>query len=208
LNLDDPRLLELAKDADTFIDTAVRYVGGDENNATDVKQMTEQVLNLIAVGARSAWVAHHSGKSFASATEITLENCARGSTEFAASLTNAIGIVQLDKDKNFIHFHFIDGRDMDEPVADMHLEGRPYLFDTGNFKVTENVERFKGRNNKSGPKTDPDRQAKIDFVRSVDGSLQEKADAVNEKFGSKHAKSTVSEWLKDFDANNEQEATQ
>jgi hypothetical protein len=149
------------------------------------------------------WVAHHSGKSFASATEITLENCARGSTEFAASLTNAIGIVQLDKDKNLIHFHFIDGRDMDEPATDMHLQGRPYLSQIGNFQVTENVERFKGRNNKSGPKNDPDRQAKIDFAKSLDGSLQDKATAVNEKFGSKHSKSTVSEWLKGFDQDQE-----
>jgi hypothetical protein len=199
LSLNDSQLLELVKDADIFIDTAVRYVEGDENNATDVKDMTEQILNLIALGARSMWVAHHSGKSFASATDITLENCARGSTEFAASLTNAIGIVQLDKDKNLIHFHFIDGRDMDEPVQDMHLLGRPYLSTTGNFQVTENVERFKGRNPKKGRPADPDKQAKIDLAKSIDGSLQEKADAVYEKFGTKHAKSTVSEWLKDFD---------
>lgn len=203
LNLDNEELLALAKGADIFIDTAIRYVDGDENNATDVKQMTEKILNLIAAGARSMWVAHHSGKSFASATEITLENCARGSTEFAASLTNAIGIVQLDKDKNLIHFHFIDGRDMDEPATDMHLQGRPYLSQIGNFQVTENVERFKGRNNKSGPKNDPDRQAKIDFAKSLDGSLQDKATAVNEKFGSKHSKSTVSEWLKGFDQDQE-----
>jgi hypothetical protein len=31
---------------------------------------------------------------------------------------------------------------------------------------------------------------------TVNGSLQDKADAVNEKFGSKHSKSTVGEWLK------------
>lgn len=206
LNLESPELLELAKGADIFIDTAIRYVEGDENNATDVKQMTEKILNLLAAGARSMWVAHHSGKSFASATEITLENCARGSTAFAASLTNAIGIVQLDKDKNLIHFHFIDGRDMDEPATDMHLQGRPYLNQIGNFQVTENVERFKGRNNKVGPKSNPDKQAKIDFAKSAPGSLQDKADAVNEKFASKHSKSTVSGWLKEFDSNQEVKA--
>ncbi|HWO27988.1 MAG TPA: AAA family ATPase [Candidatus Acidoferrum sp.] len=199
LGLDNTELLKLAEGTDIFIDTAIRYVEGDENNATDVKVMTEKILNLLAMGARSMWVAHHSGKSFSSATEITLENCARGSTEFAASLTNAIGIVQMDKDKNLIHFHYIDGRDMNEPAADMHLQGRPCLSQIGNFQVTENVERFKGRNNKSGPKTDPIRQAKIDFAKTVDGSLQDKANAVNEKFGSKHSKSTISEWGKEFD---------
>jgi hypothetical protein len=197
LNLDAPELLAMTKGADIFIDTAIRYMEGDENSSGDVKVLTENILNLLAMGARSMWVAAHSGKSFASATEITLENCARGSSEFAAALTNAIGVVQLDKEKNLIHFHFIDGRDMDEPVADMHLQGRPYLYDTGNFQVTENVEPFKGRNSKSGPKDDPARQSKIDFAKSVDGSYQEKAAAVNEKFGSKHSKSTISEWLKE-----------
>lgn len=197
LNLDNTELLTLANGADIFIDTAIRYLEGNENDAGDVKQMTEKSLNLLSAGARSMWVAHHSGKQFASATEMTLENCSRGSTEFTAALTNAIGMCQLDKDKNLIHFHFIDGRDMDEPATDMHLQGRPYLSQIGNFQVTENVERFKGRNNKPGPRTDPDRQAKIDFAKSLDGSLQVKADAVNEKFGSKHSKSTVSEWLKE-----------
>src|SRR5579871_967032 len=196
LNLDDPRLLELARESDIFIDTAVRYVDGDENSATDVKDMTEKILNLLALGARSSWVAHHSGKTFASATEITLENCARGSTEFAASLTNAIGIVQLDKDTNHIHVHYIDGRDMDEPMRDLHLTGRPYLYETGNFKVTENVDRFKGRNPKAGPKSDPDKQAKIDFAKTIPGSLQKVTDEVNKQFGSKHSKSTMSDWLK------------
>ena len=121
LKLDDPKLFELAKGSDVFIDTAVRYLEGDENSSGDVKVLTENILNLLAMGARSMWVAHHSGKSFASATEITLENCARGSSEFAAALTNAIGVVQMDKDTNLVHFHFIDGRDMDEPVKDMHL---------------------------------------------------------------------------------------
>jgi len=200
LNLDDAELLKLANNADIFIDTAIRYLEGNENDAGDVKQMTEKSLNLLAVGARSTWVAHHSGKQFASATEMTLENCSRGSTEFTAALTNAIGMCQLDKDKNLIHFHFIDGRDMDEPAADMQLQGRPYLSQVGNFQVTENVERFKGRNNKSGPK-DLDRQAKIDFAKSLDDgsrSIQDIRIEVNNRFGTSHVKSTIGEWLEPF----------
>jgi hypothetical protein len=207
LNLDDAGLLELAKGADIFIDTAIRYVEGDENNATDVKEMTEKILNLLAMGARSMWVAHHSGKSFASATEITLENCARGSTEFAASLTNAIGIVQLDKDKNLIHFHFIDGRDMDEPATDMHLQGRPHLYNAGNFYVTENVERFKGRNPTRGRPVDPDKQAKLDFAKTVPGTYQDKAKAVNEKFVTKHDESTIRKWFKEKEFDSDEPRT-
>lgn len=195
LKLDDPKLIELAKGADIFIDTAVRYLEGDENSSGDVKVLTENVLNLLAMGARSMWVAHHSGKSFASATEITLENCARGSSEFAAALTNAIGVVQLDKDTNLVHFHFIDGRDMDEPVKDMHLLGRPYLSQVGNFQVTENVDRFKGRNSVNGRPEDIEKQAKLDFALTIEGTLQEQVEAVNARFGSKHSKSTLSRWV-------------
>src|SRR5262249_2665746 len=92
----------------------------------------------------------------------------------------------------------IDGRDMDEPATDMHLQGRPHLSQLGNFQVTENVQRFKGRNNKSGPK-DPDRQAKIEYAKRLDDgsrSLQDLADAVNLRFGTNYVKSTISEWLK------------
>ena len=45
---------------------------------------------------------------------------------------------------------------------------------------------------------------KIDFARSVGGSLQDMADAVNEKFGSDHDKSTILRWMKNaepFDSN-------
>jgi hypothetical protein len=200
LDLDNPTLLELAKGADIFIDTAIRYLEGDENNSGDVKTMTEQTLNLLSMGARTMWVAHHSGKSFTSATEITLDNCARGSSEFAAALTNAIGVVQLDKDKNLIHFHYIDGRDQDEPAPDMHLQGRPHLSEIGNFQVTENVERFKGRNPVNGRPEDVEKQAKLDFARTVEGTLHDQVAAVNEKFGSKHSKSTLSRWISEEEA--------
>lgn len=56
---------------------------------------------------------------------------------------------------------------------------------------------------KSGRKEDSGKQQKIDFAKSVEGSLQQKADAVNEKYGSKHSKSTIHEWLKDFDTDKE-----
>jgi hypothetical protein len=44
----------------------------------------------------------------------------------------------------------------------------------------------------------------INKKKSVEGSYQQKADAVNEKFRTKHGKSTIGMWLKDaqpFDSN-------
>jgi len=60
-------------------------------------------------------------------------------------------------------------------------------------------ERFKGRNPMKGRPAEPDRQAEIDFAKGVAGSLQNKADAIEKQFGTKHDKSTISKWLKGFD---------
>ena len=89
IKLNDPIMLEFSKEADIFIDTAVRYLEGDENSVKDVKVLTENVLNLLSVGARSVWAAHHAAKGFESATTMTLQNMFRGSGEFGAALTNA-----------------------------------------------------------------------------------------------------------------------
>jgi hypothetical protein len=56
---------------------------------------------------------------------------------------------------------------------------------------------------KAGRKVDPEKQAKLDFLKTVTGSLQEKADALNEAFGSSHGKSTVQMWTNDFDQDKE-----
>jgi hypothetical protein len=201
LALDNTALLDLTKEADIFIDTAVRYLEGDENQSGDVKVLTENVLNLISVGARSVWVAHHAPKGFENASTMTLQNMFRGSGEFGAALTNAYGLCTEDEATTTIRFHCITGRDLDEPIADLILVGRPHLKDIGNFFVqSTNAEPFKGHNNsKSGPRTDPDRQAKIEFAKNVEGSLRDKRDATNQHFGTKHSVSTYSEWLKEFD---------
>jgi AAA domain len=52
---------------------------------------------------------------------------------------------------------------------------------------------------KPGRPADPDLQAKFEFAKSVGGSYQEMADAVNEKFKTNHVKSTVMGWFKKFD---------
>jgi hypothetical protein len=200
IRLVDPVLLELAKGADIFIDTAVRYLEGDENAVKDVRVLTENILNLLAVGARSVWVAHHAPKGFENASTMSLQNMFRGSGEFGAALTNAYGLCTEDATTTKIRFHTIVGRDLDELIPDMILQGRPYLFETGNFKVVEtDAAPFKG---KAGAPNDSLKQQKIDFAKSIEGSMQEKADAVNKQFGSNHGKGTIHKWLADFDTPN------
>ena len=149
--LTHPELLKLAKGADVFIDTAVRYLEGDENAVKDVKVLTENILNLLSVGARSTWIAHHAPKGFENASSMTLGNMFRGSGEFGAALTNAYGVVQEEEELNKVRFHTITGRDLPEFLPDMILQGRPYLQEKGNFKViNEHAEPYNG---KPGPKS-------------------------------------------------------
>jgi hypothetical protein len=187
----------LAKGADIFIDTAVRYLEGDENAVKDVRVLTENILNLLAVGARSVWVAHHAPKGFENASTMTLQNMFRGSGEFGAALTNAYGVCTEDQATTKIRFHCITGRDLDEFIPDMILQGRPHLSETGNFHI-ENANAAP-RTGKAGAPADPQKQQKLEFARTVEGSLKEKADAVNEKFGTKHDRGTIHKWLKPFE---------
>jgi hypothetical protein len=129
---------------------------------------------------------------------MSLQNMFRGSGEFGAALTNAYGVCTEDEATTKVRFHTITGRDLDEFVPDMILQGRPYLFETGNFKVVEvNAAPYKS---KAGAPGDPEKQQKLDFLRTLSGSNQEKADALNAKFGTKHDRSTISKWGKESQA--------
>lgn len=199
ISLTDPMLLELAVGADIFIDTAVRYLEGDENAVKDVRVLTENILNLLAVGARSVWVAHHAPKGFENASSMTLQNMFRGSGEFGAALTNAYGLCTEDEATTRIRLHCICGRDLDEPIPDMILQGRPYLYESGNFKIVD----ADAAPRKAGSPGDDKKKEKVQFALTLDGSYQQRADAINERFGTKHDRSTVRKWLKEaqpFDA--------
>jgi AAA domain len=201
IKLTDPRLLEMVKDADVFLDTAIRWLEGEENKSGDVAVLSENIFNIIGAGARSVWCAHHAPKGFADASSMTLENMFRGSGEYGAALSNAYGLCQTDEKTSTLHFHAIVGRDLDGLIPDMILQGRPYLSTIGNFKVVNaNAETYAGKKQEGKPE-DPAKQQKIDFARKVEGSWQEKADAVNSEFKSAHDRSTIKRWVgkTDFD---------
>ena len=73
------------------------------------------------------------------------------------------------------------------------MELRPWIDDEGDMRLV--VHPGKGtplkEQRKAGRKADPDKQQKIEFARSVEGSLQDKADAVSAKFGKQHDPSTI-----------------
>lgn len=201
LKLDDGVLLEAVQGADVFVDPIIRYIEGDENSASDQRILSNKLLALISAEARSVWCAHHSPKAFKDVTDITSQNVMRGTGEFAAFPDILFGVLKTNDETSRLYVKCTDARDDDEYLGDFEVEMRPWIDETGDMKlvVAPGTGTPLKQQRKHGRKEDPDRQAKIDFAKNVNGSLQDKTAAVNEKFGSKHVKSTISEWLKEFD---------
>lgn len=70
------------------IDTAVRFVEGDENSSEDMKVFAEDCFRLMKAGAASVLVLFHSPKGTKDASELTLENAMRGSGDLGAFVSS------------------------------------------------------------------------------------------------------------------------
>jgi hypothetical protein len=132
--LTDPRMLEAVKGADVFLDTAVRFMDGDENSAAEQKIFSANVFNLLKAGARTVTGAHHSPKRFESEWYMSLENVLRGSGEIGGMASTVWGIKQVDKTNNRVYLQNIKPRDF-EPCQPLIIEGRPYIDESGDFKM-------------------------------------------------------------------------
>lgn len=134
VKLDDPRLLKAAEGADVFLDTAVRFMLGEENSASDHREFADVLFNLQRVGARTVVGAHHSPKAFENKDQLSLENAFRGSGDVGAMLATAWAIKQTDPITNRLYVKNVKPRDF-EPCAPFELEGRPWIDQTGSFKM-------------------------------------------------------------------------
>jgi hypothetical protein len=74
VSLDDPRLLKAAAGADVFLDTAVRFMDGSENDVESARPFADTLFRLLNAGARSITGAHHAPKGFEGQDCMTLEN--------------------------------------------------------------------------------------------------------------------------------------
>jgi hypothetical protein len=75
------------KDAVVIIDTAVRFIQGDENSSADMRVFANSIFRLAEIGAAAVVVLFHSGKTTKEQPELTLENAMRGSGELGAFVT-------------------------------------------------------------------------------------------------------------------------
>lgn len=97
MNLGNLDLLDIPEDAlqgsVLVVDTAIRFMKGDENSAADMQAFSETLFELQRrQGPDGAiLVLYHSPKATKDASELTLENCMRGSGELGAAITDAHG---------------------------------------------------------------------------------------------------------------------
>jgi hypothetical protein len=134
--LTDSSLLHEVKGLPVVLDTAIRFaVEGDESSASDNQRgLATGLFGLQRAGAKLILAAHHSPKTFAKDTIMTLENTLRGSGDIGAMLSTAYGVKQLDKDSNIIHIENIKPRDF-QPPAPFQLIGRPFIDEEGDFRA-------------------------------------------------------------------------
>jgi Bifunctional DNA primase/polymerase, N-terminal/AAA domain/Primase C terminal 1 (PriCT-1) len=133
VSLIDSRILKAAEGADVFLDTAIRFMEGDENQASDNQNgLAKHIFQLTAAGARTVVGAHHSPKNLEGQTRLTLENVLRGSGDIGAMLATCWAVRQQNPVTNRIWVQNVKPRDFTPPEPFV-IEGRPHLDNTGYF---------------------------------------------------------------------------
>ena len=134
-SLGDPDLLCAVKGADVFLDTAIRFMDGEENSASDQRIFAQMLFQLQTAGARTIVGAHHSPKGLANASCLTLENVLRGTGDIGAMLATCWGIFQTDPSTNTIVLKNVKPRDFGDMNKEFHIQGRPYLDNDSHFQI-------------------------------------------------------------------------
>ncbi|MBS1850998.1 MAG: AAA family ATPase [Acidobacteria bacterium] len=89
LELSDPDLLEAMPGSVVILDTAIRFLAGDENSSKDVRAFADSIFALLQNRAEAVIVLHHSPKDMGDT--MTLENAMRGSGDMGAFLASCWG---------------------------------------------------------------------------------------------------------------------
>ena len=201
VSLKDPRLLKAAEGADVFLDTAVRFMDGSENDVESTRPFVQTLFDLLTAGARTITGAHHAPKGFEGQDYMGLENVLRGSGDIGAGLSTAWGVRQIDPVRNQLYIQNLKPRDF-QPCEPFILEGRPHLDTTGQFKMiaepgeagelSEHLTR-RGKAGRPATESKTEKMAEAADLRAQGVSIRETA----EKLGV--SKSCVSKWLFEYD---------
>ncbi len=124
LELDDLTPEELGG-AVVIIDTAIRYLKGDENSSEHMRVFAASVFRLMHAGAASVLLLHHSAKGTKESNDLTLENAMRGSGELGAFLTTCWATRLQDPSEPYKSASFLTN------VKQRDFESRPFEVTSG-----------------------------------------------------------------------------
>lgn len=134
LTLNAPELRAALHGAVVILDTAIRFLEGDENSSKDVRAFADSVFALLRDGAESVVMLHHSPKD--SGDSMTLENAMRGSGDMGAFLACCWGTRLQDTARPYESASFLSNlkqRDFESkdfevtctPDCRLHIVGDP-----------------------------------------------------------------------------------
>jgi len=76
------------RDSLLVVDTATRFLQGDENSAEHTKQFSEECFDVMRANPAAMLILYHSGKGTKTTDELSLENALRGSGELGAAISS------------------------------------------------------------------------------------------------------------------------
>ena len=112
---------EALEGAVVFLDTAIRFYHGNENDSEAMGKFAKTIFDLTRRGARAVVLLHHSLKATKDATVLTLENSMRGSGDFGAFVTSCWATRLQEPEKTF------DSLSVVEHVKQRDFQGKPFL---------------------------------------------------------------------------------
>jgi hypothetical protein len=134
LRLNDPLFQDTLPGSVVFLDTAIRFLDGDENSSKDVRAFADGIFSLLKNGAEAVILLHHSPKD--SGDYMTLESAMRGSGDMGAFLACCWGTKLQDPSHPYESASFMSNlkqRDFESrdfelscgPDCRMHIVGDP-----------------------------------------------------------------------------------
>ncbi len=142
LALDSPELLGAVRALKpvVILDTAIRFSSAEnENDAAQNRLLANQMYGLISAGAPGVIAIHHSTKSSGRDTDVKLENTLRGTGDFGAMADAVYSFRCEDSRKLLVVVHCVKAREFEERPP-FHIQGRPYISDTGDFAMIEELD--------------------------------------------------------------------
>jgi len=134
LDLSDEEFQDALPRSVVILDTAIRFLTGDENSSADVRAFADTIFSLLKNGAEAVLMLHHSPKD--SGDAMTLENAMRGSGDMGAFLACCWGTKLQDPTDPYKSPSYLENlkqRDFESrpfevtcgPDCRMHIVGDP-----------------------------------------------------------------------------------